>query len=109
MPAMRDSTPVAYPKSPPRDSFQIEKLPKVEVIVLHVPKLHLGTRKFRLPFSQRPSYIWEAMNKVLLLLLLSLFLSGCADYSVGTSVDGVRRPSDLVPQPFPDPPPAAQN
>jgi hypothetical protein len=48
------------------------------------------------------------MNKVYL-LILSLLLCGCAEYSVSPSIDGLRSPSDLVPQPFPDAKPNSQN
>jgi hypothetical protein len=44
-----------------------------------------------------------------LILMFSLLLCGCADYSTNASLDGIRRPSDLVPQPFPDAKPGAQN
>jgi hypothetical protein len=48
------------------------------------------------------------MNKILI-LIGALLLCGCADYSVNARVDGVSKPSDLEPKPFPDAPPNSNN
>ena len=47
----------------------------------------------------------EAVMNKILILVFSLLFCGCADYSTNASVNGVRGPNDLVPQPFPDPKP----
>jgi hypothetical protein len=44
------------------------------------------------------------MKKILLLFLV-FTLAGCADYSMNPSVNGLRSPNDVVPQPFPSPAP----
>ncbi len=41
----------------------------------------------------------------ILLFILTLALASCADYSMNPSVNGLRSPNDVVPQPFPSPPP----
>lgn len=48
------------------------------------------------------------MNRAFI-LILSLLLCGCAEYSVSPSINGASSPNDVVPQPFPDAKPASQN
>jgi hypothetical protein len=40
------------------------------------------------------------------LLILSLTLCACSEYSTNARLDGLSRPSDLMPEEFPTPPPA---
>jgi hypothetical protein len=42
--------------------------------------------------------------KTSLLVLLVVLLTGCASSTINGSIDGVSKPSDLVPKPWPDPP-----
>jgi hypothetical protein len=59
----------------------------------------------RLPL---PREVFSSFNslqmKTPLFLLITLLLTGCADSSVNGSIDGVSKPNDLVPKPWPDAP-----